>query len=122
MLVKVRRAFTWSSTIALAFVRLGSAGPMPAPPLLPTPEPHIAFSGGDGSSCGKAVLITGASHEKEGIRAQRWWIFTKNVGAKVVDQTVSSDKGRDFETFKITTAEGTPKEVCFDITSFFGKP
>ena len=118
----MRRAITWSSTIGLAIVQLGLADSMPAPPVLPTPQPHIGFSGGDGSTCGKPVVITGANHETEGIRAQRWWIFTKNVGSKVVEQTMSSIDGRDLETFEIITAEGKPKKVCFDITSFYGKP
>jgi hypothetical protein len=124
--VGMRRAISSSFTLGLAVVQLAIAdplpAPMPAPPVLPTPRPHIGFSGGDGSTCGKPVVITGANHETEGIRAQRWWIFTKNVGSKVVDQTVSSIDGRDLETFEIVTAEGKRKNVCFDITSFYGKP
>ena len=125
--IRMRRAMTMSSTmIGLAVVQLATAdplpAPMPAPPVLPTPPPYIGFSGGDGSACGKPVVITGANHETEGIRAQRWWIFTKNVGSKIVEQMVSSIDGRDLETFEIITAEGKPKKVCFDITSFYGKP
>ena len=45
-----------------------------------------------------------------------------NVGSKVVHQTMSSANGRDLETFEIITADGKTKQVCFDITSFYGKP
>jgi hypothetical protein len=122
MPLNVRRTIVWSSTFCLALVQFAFADPMPAPPLLPTPQPHIGFSGGDGSSCGQAVVITGAKREAEGVRAQRWWIFTKNIGSKVLKQTLSNENGRDFETLEITTADGTRKRVCFDITSFYGKP
>jgi hypothetical protein len=30
--------------------------------------------------------------------------------------------GRQLETIRILTAEGSSKTICFDITSFFGKP
>lgn len=99
-----------------------SADPMPAPALLPTPAPHIGFAGGDGSTCRGAVVITGASRESEGIRAERWWVFSKNPGAKVVGQRVSSETGRDLETFDVLVEDGSHKAICFDITSFYGKP
>ena len=50
---------------------MARADPMPAPAMLPTPEPHIRFAGGDGSSCRQAVVIGGASHETEGVRAEQ---------------------------------------------------
>ena len=99
-----------------------AADPMPAPPNLPTPEPHIRFEGGDGSRCDHAVVISGAAHEKEGVRAERWWVFTKEAGARIVRQTLSEARGRNFDTIDILTANGGSKAICFDITSFFGKP
>jgi hypothetical protein len=97
------------------------ADSMPAPPSLPTPAPHIGFSGGDGLSCDAPIVIK-AEHESEGIRAERWWVFTKNQGAKIEKQSVSSESGKDLETITLTTADGGRKTVCFDITSFYGKP
>lgn len=98
------------------------ADPMPAPAMLPTPEPHIRFEGGDGSSCRRAVVIARARHETEGVRAERWWVFTKQAGSRIVSQDLSQEDGRQFETIGILTAEGSSKAICFDITSFFGKP
>jgi hypothetical protein len=99
-----------------------SADPMPAPAMLPTPEPHIRFTGGNGSSCRRAVVIAGAHHETEGVRAERWWVFTKQAGSRIVSQDLSQKDGRQFETIRILTADGSSKTVCFDITSFFGVP
>ncbi len=98
------------------------ADPMPAPAMLPTPEPHIRFAGGDGSSCRQAVVIAGASHETEGVRAERWWVFTKGAGSSIVSQDLSEKDGRQFEAIHILTADGSSKTICFEITSFFGKP
>ena len=115
------RAALGSGAVSFAAC-LAFAGPMPAPPVFPTPQPHIRFAGGDGSSCRGAVVIVGASHEVEGVRAERWWVFTQHPGATVVEQTVSEKNGRDLETFHIVTAAGRSRTVCFDITSFYGKP
>ena len=104
----------------LASLSAASAGPMPAPPNLPTPAPHVAFTGGDGASCDAPVVIA-AKNEPEGIRAQRWWTFTKNPGSMVESQKVSSKDGRDLETFTLIMPDGSRKTICFDITSFFGK-
>jgi hypothetical protein len=105
----------------LGSVLKAKAGPMPAPPLLPTPQPHIGFSGGDGATCATAVVITGAAHEPEGIRAQRWWAYSKNPGALIEGQVVSEKDGRDLETFTLILPDGSRKTLCFDITSFYGK-
>ncbi len=96
------------------------AGPMPAPPVLPTPVPSVGFSGGDGSSCRAAVVVK-AEREQEGIRAERWWVFTKNPGAMVESQSMSNDGGKDLETFTLLLPDGSRKTVCFDISSFVGK-
>ena len=102
------------------FLSVALAGPMPAPPVLPTPGPEIGFSGGDGSSCRAAVVIK-AAREQDGIRAERWWVYTKNPGASVESQSTSNEGGKDFETFTLILADGSRKNVCFDISSFIGK-
>ena len=115
------RLFVLAIPVAVAFaLSSAAAGPMPAPANLPTPAPHVAFTGGDGSSCDAAVVIA-AKNEPEGIRAQRWWAFTKNPGAMVEGQSVSSKGGKDLETFTLIMPDGSRKTICFDITSFFGK-
>jgi hypothetical protein len=95
---------------------------MPAPPMLPTPEPHIRFLGGDGTDCTRAVVIVGARHESQGVRAERWWVYSKNPGARIASQSVSEGDGKALDAIKILTADGSSRLICFDITSFFGKP
>jgi hypothetical protein len=109
--------------IAIAFmVRTASADPMPAPQALPTPAPHIRFGGGDGTDCAHAVVITGARHETEGVRAERWWVFSKNPDSRIASQSVSEKDGRALETIEVLTSDGKSQTICFDITAFFGKP
>jgi len=121
-----RRVWSWAvirlSLAATLLVGVAWADPIPAPPMLPTPEPHVQFSGGDGTDCTRAVVIAGARHETEGVRAERWWVYSKNPGSRIASQSVSQRDGRDFETIRILTAEGASRAICFDITSFFGKP
>jgi hypothetical protein len=113
-----------SLPIAIAFiVGAASADPLPAPQILPTPAAHIQFRGGDGADCAShAIVIDGARHESEGIRAERWWVYSKNPGARIASQSVSEREGRALETIEILTADGGSKAICFDITSFFGEP
>jgi hypothetical protein len=117
-----RRAPARSVLIATLLASSGLADPLPAPILLPTPEGHIQFAGGDGSSCRRAIVIVGARHETEGVRAERWWVFTKHAGSRIASQDLSQEAGRQLETIHILAAEGSSRTICFDITSFFGKP
>jgi hypothetical protein len=107
---------------AALLVGVAAADPLPAPPILPTPAPHIRFGGGDGTDCARAVLILGALHETEGVRAERWWVYAKNPGSRIASQSVSEKDGKALETIRILTPEGGSREICFDITSFFGRP
>jgi hypothetical protein len=96
--------------------------PLPAPQTLPTPAAHIQFGGGEGADCAHAIVIDGARHESEGVRAERWWVYSKNPGSRIASQSVSERDGRALETIEILTEDGGSKTICFDITSFFGKP
>jgi hypothetical protein len=122
IVTKPRTAVSWGLAFAFAAASAAWADPIPAPPVLPTPEPHVVFSSGDGSSCREAVVITGTSHEPEGVRAERWWIFTKNAGAKIAGQSASEQGGKDLETIDLVMPDGRHKSICFDISSFYGKP
>lgn len=114
------RALTLGSLLIAGTAAAGD--PMPAPGVLPTPPPSIRFAGGDGTSCARAVVIAGAEHERDGVRAQRWWVYTKHPGARIVRQTSRSENGRDFDSIEILEADGSAASVCFDITSFYGRP
>ena len=115
--------FAFATLVAITLAAAPAlADPMPAPPKLTEPAPGVRFDGGDGSSCSSAVVITGAEHERDGTRAERWWIWTKNPDAKIESQAVDSQRGKDLETFVLLLPGGARKNVCFDITSFYGKP
>lgn len=94
--------------------------PAPANPVKPAPE--VSYGGGDGSSCRKAVEITGAGNEMQGVRAERWWIFSRYSRATITGQELSAVNGRDYDTITFSPEPNSSKTVCFDITSFFGKP
>jgi hypothetical protein len=116
------RAVAWLPFVATALMGVAGANPMPAPPVLPTPEPHVQFRGGDGTDCARAVVIAGARHETEGVRAERWWVYSKHPGARIASQSVTEKDGRALETITILTADGASRAICFDITSFYGIP
>ena len=110
------------SLAAKFLVAVAWADPIPAPPLLPTPEPHVQFGGGDGADCTRAIVISGARHESEGVRAERWWVYSKNPGSRIASQSVSQRDGKALDTIEILTSDGASRLICFDITSFFGQP
>ena len=95
---------------------------IPAPPNPPKPAPEVRYTGGDGSSCQKAVEIAGASGEIQGVRAERWWIYSRYPRATITRQELSTVKDRDYETITFSPEPNKSMTVCFDITSFFGKP
>src|SRR5438093_7317128 len=98
-------------------VGVASADPIPAPSMLPIPEPHVQFGAGDGADCARAVVIAGARHESEGVRAERWWVYSKYPGSRIASQSVSQKDGKALDTITILTADGTSRAICFDITS-----
>src|SRR5262245_16578562 len=93
-------------------VRAASADPVPAPQVLPTPAPHIRFGGGDGTDCAHAVVITGADHETEGVRAERWWVYSKNPDSRIASQSVSEMDGKALETIEVVTSDGKSRTIC----------
>jgi hypothetical protein len=83
------------------------------------------FAGGDGSSTAQAVVIN-ATSSSVGINAEYKWIESR-YGARDKDWTIEmrmhggSDDGKSYETFYIKLADGTPKTIVFDISSFYGR-
>ena len=41
---------------------------------------------------------------------------------RATGQSTSSAHERDYDTFEMILPDGTRKKICFDITSFYGKP
>ena len=102
-------------TVLLAVLGLLAVDPAPARAGNPT------FSGGDGSTEEKAVIIKNAT-EDTGVAAEYSYLSQHFPGYHMDEQAVMTDKGRSFDLLKITTAKREKKSLYFDITSFYGKP
>lgn len=88
---------------------------------LPSKLQHVSFTGGDGSSCEKAVVIQNAANNFEGVAAEKAWISWKYPKAKLKSQGLSGIGNKTFDRLEIETAQGASKTICFDITDFFGQ-
>ena len=84
------------------------------------PSSAIGYSGGDGSTIKKAIVISGARSASEGAAAELEWIRIHLPGATVESQgRVTGPPHYDVITVKLAT--GTRMDLHFDITAFFGK-
>src|SRR5690349_20003041 len=80
----------------------------------------VVFSAGDGSSIEKAVIVQ-ASNENDGVAAEYKWLKEHYPGYARGNQSLMNSGGRAYDRLEITTSNGQPLSVFFDITSFFGK-
>jgi hypothetical protein len=80
----------------------------------------LNYSGGDGSSMEKAVVIKGAKDEEAGVAAESAWMEQKFPGFVKGTQALMNSGGKSYDRIEITTREGK-KTIYFDITDFFGK-
>ena len=82
--------------------------------------PAVSFSGGDGSSLEKAIIVK-APDEEAGVHAEHEYIRQHFPGSTEGSQSLSNVKGRAYDTIEIKTASGEKKTLYFDITAYFGK-
>lgn len=93
---------------------------------LPTglPGTAIKFTGGDGSSMEKAIVIEGALNESEGVGAEYDYLDLlfgpQGSGWQLEQQSLLSDKGKHYDEMAIVHG-GVQATYYFDITAFFGK-
>ena len=80
----------------------------------------LSYSGGNGSSLQRAVVIKGASGEEAGIAAERLWLEQRYPGYDEGQQALLNVQGRHYDQIQLTTSTG-PRTVYFDVTDFFGK-
>ena len=85
----------------------------------------VEYSGGDGSSKEKAIIITGAANSMEGIAAEYQYLADKygarGTGWNLEMQSLMQDKGKSYDLMRILLKDGTKIDLFFDITEFFGK-
>jgi hypothetical protein len=82
--------------------------------------PKITYSGGDGSSFEKAVVIHGAS-EQTGVDAEYDYLAKHFPGYHQGKQSLRSHEKHRYDVLEFTTANGATMTMYFDITEFFGK-
>lgn len=81
---------------------------------------HISYTGGDGSSIEKAVIIKGAT-EDTGVHAEYEWLAKHFPGYHLKQQGLMSQKGHSYDVLHFVAADGKEHDAYFDITDFFGK-
>lgn len=83
-----------------------------------TASAAIRYSGGDGSTLKKAVVIGGASNVSEGLAAVQDWIVIHYPGATVVS-TGRVTGPPHYEVVTVKLASGSRLDLHFDISAFF---
>ena len=89
-------------------------------PLANARPPRITYTGGDGSSLEKAVVIKGGT-EETGVHAEYEYLDKHFPGYKRGGQSLQHVSGKAYDVLEFTTANGKPKTIYFDISDFFGK-
>ena len=84
------------------------------------PEPTVTKSKADGSSFEKAIILTEKS-EEAGINAEYAWINNNYTGYSINGQALKNNDGKHYDVFNITLADGSKKDIYFDISNYYGK-
>jgi ABC-type glycerol-3-phosphate transport system substrate-binding protein len=83
-------------------------------------EVTITKSKADGSSFEKAIILSEKT-EEAGINAEYAWINNNYTGYSINGQAIKNYNGKHYDVFNITLADGTKKDIYFDISGFYGK-
>jgi hypothetical protein len=81
---------------------------------------HIRFTGGDGSSIDRAIVIEGAYGEMDGVQSEYDWLARNRPGWRTESQGLVTKGNRQFDVLNIVKG-GQRAQVWFDITGYFGK-
>jgi hypothetical protein len=84
-------------------------------------QPLLAFTGGDGTSCQQAVVISGASYHETGFVAERVWLGQRYPGSHETAKSTMVSGNRHYDLYELKTSDGQSKKVYFDSTDFFAK-
>ena len=85
------------------------------------PSHPLVYSGGDGSSCERAVVIGGASCREGGTLAIYQWLEQSHPDAQGTRLSAMNSAGRHYELVEFATRNGEGKTVYFDTTGCLGK-
>jgi hypothetical protein len=75
------------------------------------------YSGGDGSSTEKAVIVL-APNSSVGVRAEYEWIGRRLPDAQVKESNLLVGDGKYYDSVTVQTPDGKERTFYFDITSF----
>jgi hypothetical protein len=87
---------------------------------LPNWLAHIKFEGADGQKCSNSVIVENAKNTEEGVAAEKVWISKCYPDAHVKAKAISQNDGKIYEVVEIETHDSVIKQICFDVTKFFG--
>jgi hypothetical protein len=82
---------------------------------------RLVYSGGDGSSCQRAVVIGGANCREAGSLAISQWLEQSYPDAQGKRISTMNSAGRHYDLVAFTTTKGEGQTVYFDTTDCFGK-
>jgi hypothetical protein len=116
-------ALTVTTTPAVASPTTQAPTPGHGPAAIPGTA--IRFTGGDGSSLERAIVIEGASNEEEGVDSEYWYV-AQVLGERGTDWELQSQSllqahGHQFDQLSIHKANGAAVDFFFDITGYFGR-
>ena len=77
----------------------------------------VAFSENDGLTMETAVVVSGAKHSQEGIRAQYDWVDQHFPGATVESVSLVGGDGI-YDVYSLKLPSGKTRKLYFNITSY----
>jgi hypothetical protein len=87
-------------------------------------KPEIKFTGGSGDSPKNAVVIQNVENHRAGVAAEYLYL-QQNFGVRDLDWRLVMqallEGDRPLDRVTIELADGTQKDVYFDVSEFFGK-
>ncbi len=81
----------------------------------------IQYKGGDGSCKEKSIIILGAKSDAEGVGAEYRYLDLHYKGWQHDEQSLIFHQDKQYDIMAIILADGSKKEVWFDITDFYGR-
>jgi hypothetical protein len=125
MINRLSRFRKWTFLLIALLLIIGCESnqtPAPDKDLIPIHPPltGVTFSGGDGSSIEKAVIIK-APNNFLGVRAEYDWMKKNRPGWHLEEQSVLKGGGKIYDKMYCLTPDGQRMAIFFDITDFYGK-
>ena len=90
-----------------------------APVTMAQGRSSIAFEGGDGTTCERAVVIKGADNEFDGVASEYRWLSEHHPGWDLIEQSLVQSATRSYDVLDFRTADGQTRRACFDISDFY---